>query len=133
MKYSNSEKDNGHDNDFLHEQPSKNNVVTGKNKKNTKNFERPFIVMNQKPENQRIFAKKSRVPGVKPYNESLGDGSNKEGRNIEIFCSNIPKGIRIKESNQHINNGNVRLCRFLGTTSRLLLHYLDVNLDNTFL
>ena len=41
----------------------------------------------------------------------------------------IPKGIRIKQINQQIKNGNARIHSFPGATSHQLLYYLDVNLD----
>ena len=50
------------------------------------------------------------------------------GRNIKVFCDGIPKGIRIKELKERINNGNARLHSFPGATSEQLLHYLDVTL-----
>ena len=53
------------------------------------------------------------------------------GRNIKVFCDGIPKGIRIKELKERINNGNARLHSFPGATSEQLLHYLDVNLDTS--
>ena len=47
-----------------------------------------------------------------------------------MLYDNIPKGIRIKELNEGVNNGKTRQHSFLGATSKQLLHYVDVSLDN---
>ena len=48
---------------------------------------------------------------------------------IKIFSVSIPKGIRIKQINQQIKNGNAFIASFSGATSHSLVHYLDVNLN----
>ena len=47
-----------------------------------------------------------------------------------MFCDSTPKGIRMKEVNLYINNGNAQICNFPGATSKQLRHYMEVNLDN---
>lgn len=81
------------------------------------------MVVNQKSKDQSILASKRDVPGIKSYCEALTDNSNKDSHKIKIFCDSVPKGIRIKELNQYMNNENAQLRIFLETTSKqLLLH-----------
>ena len=52
-------------------------------------------------------------------------------RNILIFTESIPKGIRIRELNSFTTNGKTKMVSLLGTTSKEILHYLDVYLTNS--
>ena len=98
------------------------------NNDKNKNTGRPEVVINQYPENQTVYPRKRIVPGTNSYNETLAN-SQTNSHNIKIFSDSIPKGIRIKQMNQQIRNGNARIHSFPGATSHQLLHYLDVNLD----
>ena len=98
------------------------------NNDKNKNTGRPEVVINQYPENQTVYPRKRIIPGTNSYSESLGN-SQTNSRNIKIFSDSIPKGIRIKQMNQQIKNGNARIHSFPGATSHQLLHYLDVNID----
>ena len=124
---------NNHCDDLVDGGIYRNNTVTKKNNETNKNLGRPFLVVIQHPENQTTFGNTSHpiAPSDKSYSEALTNNSKSDGRNMKIFYDNIPKGIRIKELNQHINNGNARLHSFPGATSKQLLHYLDVNPDNS--
>ena len=101
--------------------------IYNNNDKN-KNNGRPEVVINQSPENQTVYPRKRIVLGTNSYSESLGN-SQTNSRNIKIFSDSIPKGIRIKQMNRQIKNGNARIHSFPGATSDQLLHYLDVNLE----
>ena len=68
------------------------------------------------------------VPGANSYSETLNNIQT-NNQNIKIFTDSIPKGIRIKQMNQQITNGNARMHSFPGATSHQLLHYLDVNIE----
>ena len=84
----------------------------------------PFLTENTNKINEnKNTASPLPLTQVTP-NKSLGNS-----RNIKIFSDSIPKGIRIKQMNQQIKNGNARIHSFPGATSHQLLHYLDVNLD----
>ena len=76
-----------------------------------------------------MFRKKQPVPGQNSYREAVKSKMN--SKNIRIFSDSIAKGIRIKQFSQFVKTGNTRIHSFLGATSRQLLHYLNVNLDNT--
>ena len=119
---------NNHCDDLLDE-----GVYRKKNNETNKNHGRPFLVVNQPPESQITFGNTSHriAPGDKSYSEALTNNSKSDSRNIKIFCDSLPKGISIKQLNQPINNGNARLHSFPGATSEQLLHFLDVNLDNS--
>ena len=124
---------NNHCDDLVDEGIYRNNTARKKNNETNKNLGTPFLVVNQHAENRTTFGNTSHqiAPGGKSYSEALTNNSKSDGRNITIFCDSIPKGIRIKELNQCINNGNARLRSFPGATSEQLLHYLHVNLDNS--
>ena len=114
---------------LLNDQINKENFAKNYNNNDkNKNTGRPEVVINQYPENQTVYPRKRIVPGANSYSESLGN-SQTNSRNIKIFSDSIPKGIRIKQMNQQIKNGNARIHSFPGATSHQLLHYLDVNLD----
>ena len=114
---------------LLNDQINKENFAKNYNNNNkNKNTGRPEVVINQYPENQTVYPRKSIVPGTNSYSESLGN-SQTNSRNIKIFSDSIPKGIRIKQMNQQIKNGSARIHSFPEATSHQLLHYLDVNLD----
>lgn len=54
------------------------------------------------------------------------------GKNKVLFVSgSIPKGIRFKEFNSFISNGNAKIVNFLVVTSKEILHYLDIHLANS--
>ena len=103
-------------------------MCTGKNNDKNKNTGRPEVVINQYPENQTVYPRKRIVPETNSYNETLAN-SQTNSHNIKIFSDSIPKGIRIKQMNKRIRNGNARIHSFPGATSHQLLHYLDVHLD----
>ena len=114
---------------LLNDQTNKENFARkyNNNDKN-KNTGRPEVVINQYPENQTVYPRKHIVPGTNSYCETWGNSQANSG-NIKIFSDDIPKGIRIKQMNQQIQNGNARIHSFPGATSHQLLDYLDVNLD----
>ena len=114
---------------LLNNEISKENFARkyNNNDKN-KNTGRPEVVINQYPENKTVYPRKRIVPGTNSYSETLGN-SQTNSHNIKIFSDSIPIGIRIKQMNQQIKNGNARIHSFPGATSHQLLHYLDGNLD----
>ena len=79
-------------------------------------------------ESQTGHQRKRIVPGTNSYSETLTN-SQTNNQNIKIFTDSIPKGIRVKQMNQQIKNGNARIHSFPGATSHQLLHYLDVNIE----
>ena len=95
------------------------------------------MVPNKHPENQTVYTRKSVVPGEKSYSDSLIENEKKENHdkndnhNIKIFTDSIPKGIKVKELNEQIRHGHARVHSFPGATSKQLLHYLDVNIDDS--
>ena len=102
---------------LLNDQINKENFAKkyNNNDKN-KNTGRPEVVINQYPENQTVYPCKRVAPGKNSYSESLGN-SQTNSRNIKIFSDNIPKGIRIKQMNQQIKNGNACIHSFPVATS----------------
>ena len=106
---------------LLDDQTNKENFAENYNKNDkNKNTGRREVVINQYPENQTVYPRKRIVPGTNSYSESLGN-SQTNSRNIKIFSDSIPKGIRIKQMNQQIKNGNTRIHSFRGATSHQLI------------
>lgn len=95
------------------------------------------MVPNNHPENQTVYTRKSVVPGEKSYSDALIENEKKENHdkndnhNIKIFTDSIPKGIKVKELNEQIRHGHARVHSFPGATSKQLLHYLDVNIEDS--
>ena len=93
---------------------------------------RPHVVTNNHPENQRVFnrepAIKATVPGDKTYSEVI---RNRNKSNVLIFSDSIPKGMRMYQLNKRLLNKNrAQLISFPGASSKRLLHYLDVHLED---
>ena len=93
---------------------------------------RPQVVINNHPENQDIFNKepvtKAIVPGDKTYSEVVRS-HNKS--NILILSDSIPKGMKIYQLNKRLHNNNkAQLISFPGASTKRLLHYLDVHLED---
>ena len=95
------------------------------------------MVPNNHPENQTVYTRKSVVPGEKSYSDAFIENEKKENHdkndnhNIKIFTDSIPKGIKVKELNEQIRHGHARVHSFPGATSKQLLHYLDVNIEDS--
>ena len=95
------------------------------------------MVPNNHPENQTVYTRKSVVPGEKSCSDALIENEKKENHdkndnhNIKIFTDSIPKGIKVKELNEQILHGHARVHSFPGATSKQLLLYLDVNIEDS--
>ena len=98
------------------------------NNDKSKNTGRPEVVVNQYSENKTVYPCKRIVSETNSYSNTLSN-SQTNSRNIKFFSDSIPKGIRIKQMNQQIKNGNACIHSFPGATSYQLLHYLDASLD----
>ena len=89
---------------------------------------RPAIVINNHPENQNQFKNIAAVPGEKTYSEIV------RGRykpSTLISSDSIPKGIKMYQFNKClVNNNRAQLISFPGASSKSLLHYLDVHLED---
>ena len=57
-------------------------------------------------ENERTFTRRHMVPCKKSQKKALNNKA--DGHDIKIFCDRIPRGIRIKEFNYHLKQGNAR-------------------------
>ena len=113
------------------------------NNENTTNFEcnssanstikrispnkRPPVVINQFPENQTDFTRLRTVPDEKPYSNTV---KSRFKCHIKIFSHSIRRVIRMRDFNKFVRFGKEKLQCFLGATSKQLLHYLDVNLQD---
>ena len=76
---------------------------------------RPNPVINMYPERERVLSNK------------VGSNSRiKNDKKIRIISDSIPKGIRIKEFNRYVKNGNARIKSFPGTTIQQLNNYYSI-------
>ena len=105
---------------------TKDPMLTTKRSKSSKR--RPQVVVNQFPGSQTVYSKQRVVPGHKSYSEIVKGIPSK--CKVKIFSDSIPKGIRLREFNRLLKNGNAKLLCFPGVNSKQLLHYLDINLDD---
>ena len=64
-------------------------------------------------------------------NEKKENHDKNDNHNIKIFTDSIPKGIKVKELNEKIRHGHAQVHTFPGATSKQLLHYLDVNIEDS--
>ena len=101
------------------------NVLTSQNVRS----KRPPVVINKYPERHIDFSRPPVVPGTILFSEA--SLPSKGQRDILIYTDSIPKGISIRELNSVIKIGKTKMVSFPGTTSKEILHYLDVHLTNS--
>ena len=77
---------------------------------------RPSIVVNNYPENQHLYGRKSSASEKK---------CSKRKKQIVIFSDSIPHSIRLPEFNYWLHKGYGQLKSFPGGTSKELLYYLE--------
>ena len=90
-----------------------------------KNTGRPEVVINKIPKNLMVYPRKRIVPGTNSYSEILAN-SQTNSHNIKIFSDGIPKGIRIKQMNQQIKNGNARIHSFPGHLINYFIIWMSI-------
>ena len=73
-----------------------------------KNTGRPEVVINKNPKNLMVYPRKRIVPGTNSYSDG------------------IPKGIRIKQMNQQIKNGNARIHSFPGHLINYFIIWMSI-------
>ena len=83
-----------------------------------KTYIRPMTVTNKRPENQHVFTRNTTVPGNSTYSEIT-----KHGRKTIILSDSIPKGIRMREFNKHLNGSKAHIKAFPGATAKQLDYY----------
>ena len=83
---------------------------------------RPNVVINNFPE--RDIAPIPIRPGNKSYQQAVT-----EERNIMVFSTSMTKGIRIREFNQYVENGNASFRRFHGAKARHVKNYVTTHLS----
>ena len=97
---------------------------------------RPSAVINRHPENQTTFQNKRTsqnnlaiVPGKQTYRNAAVQKKKFPAKTL-ILSDRIARGIRIYEFNKYIKYDRANLLTFPGATSRHLLHYLDIHLED---
>ena len=88
---------------------------------------RPQIVVNNYPENQKTFSRLPVIPCKDKCSETVK--AKPESTNTLIFTVSITKGIRMYNFNKLIKNRKAKLLNFPGASSRQLLHYMDIHLE----
>ena len=97
---------------------------------------RPSVVINRHPENQTTFQNKRTsqnnlpiVPGKQTYKNAAVQ-KRKLPAKTPILSHSIAREINIYEFNKYIKYDRANLLTFPGATSRHLLHYLDIHLED---
>ena len=88
---------------------------------NTSNESRRSSVVNNYPENQHSYGRKS---------SASEDKFSKRKKQIAIFGDSIPRGIRLHELNYWLHKGYAQLKSFPGGTSKELLYYVEPTLKS---
>ena len=88
---------------------------------------RPQVVVNNNPENQKTFSKLPVNPSKDKYTETVK--AKPEPMNTLSFTDSIPKGIRMYDFNKLIKNRKAKMLNFPGASSRQLLQYMDIHLE----
>ena len=108
-----------HDYDLMVEDATSTRKRTSHNISNKSR--RPSVVVNNCPENQHSYGRKSSASESK---------FSKRKKQIVIFSDSIPRDIRLREFNYWLHKGYAQLKSFPGGTSKELLYYVEPTLKN---
>ena len=108
-----------HDNELRVEDATSTRKRTSNNISNKSR--RPSVVVNNHPENQHTYGRKSSASESK---------FSKRKKQIVIFSDSIPRGIRLREFNYWLHKGYAQLKSFPGGTSTELLYCGEPVLKN---
>ena len=108
-----------HDNELRVEDATSTRKRTNSNTSNESRG--PSVVVNNYPENQHSYGRKSSVSESK---------FSKRKKQIVIFGDSIPPGIRLHEFNYWLHKGHAQLKSFPGGTSKELLYYAEPTLKS---
>ena len=81
------------------------------------NIKRPNPVINPYPERVTSFSGKN-VESFTPYKQD-----ESKMKKVRILCDSIPKGIRTREFNYYLKNGDARIKSFPGSNANNMGHY----------
>ena len=108
-----------HDNELRIEDATSTRKRTSNNTSNESR--RPSVVVNNYPENQHLYGRKSSA--------SESKFSNRKKQKF-AFNDSIPRGIRLREFSYWLHKGYDQLKSFPGGTSEELLYYVKPTLKN---
>ena len=108
-----------HDNELRIEDATSTRKRTNNNTSNESR--RPSVVVDNYPENQHLYGRKSSASESK---------FSKRKKLIVIFGDSIPRGIRLNEFNSWLHEGYAQLKSFPGGTSKELLYYVEPTLKS---
>ena len=108
-----------HDNELWFEDATSTRKRANNNPSNESR--KPFVVVNNYPENQNSHGRKSSAYEAKFL---------KREEQIVIFGDSIPRGIRLHEFNYQLHKGYAQLKSFPGDMSKELLYYMKPTLKS---
>ena len=87
------------------------NIESARSK--TKSFTRPFVVIDQHPENQHDFSRKKALPGERLYedapNETESKDNSKQSNKLIIFVDSIPPEIKVSGINYYLKFSEIQM------------------------
>ena len=86
------------------------------------------IVVNENLPKQNSLQNLPLVPGKRNYCEAAQQRPSPY--NTLIFTDSIPKGIRMYEFNSLLRNRKAKMLNFPGSSSKQMLHYIDIHLED---
>ena len=86
------------------------------------------VVENKNLEKQSSLHNLPLVPGKRNYCEAAQPRSSPY--NTLIFTDSVPKGIRMYELNLLLRNRKAKMLNFPGSSSKQMLHYIDIHLED---
>ena len=102
----------------------------------TKSFTRPFVVIDQHPENQHDFSRKKALPGERPYENAPDETESKDNSNqsnkLIIFVDNIPPEIKVGGINYYVKFSDVKFKSILGASAHRMKFYVEPTLETNY-
>ena len=89
------------------------------------------VVVNKNLEKQNSLQNLPLVPGKRNYCEAAQP--HPSPHNTLIFTDSIPKGIHMYEFNSLLRNSKAKMLNFPGSSSKQILHYIDIHLEDKFI
>ena len=86
------------------------------------------VVVNENLLQQNSLQNLPLVPGKRNYCEAAQQRPSPY--NTLIFTDSIPKGIRMYEFNSLLRNRKAKMLNFPGSSSKQMLHYIDIHLED---
>ena len=102
----------------------------------TKSFTRPFVVIDQHPENQHDFSRKKALPGERLYedapNETESKDNSKQSNKLIIFVDSIPPEIKVSGINYYLKFSEAKFKCIPGASAHGMKFYGELTLETNY-